>query len=99
MNGYQYTNSNHSSIGTNAQHLTSPPGSPIKEYERKQNVLYGTIYKKFPYQPTPEKEEKYYDFLSANEISEIGSLSLLEKIYKFPISFIDKGWFLLYFRC
>ena len=42
MNGYQYTNSNHSSIGTYAQHRTSPPGSPIKEYERKQNVLYGT---------------------------------------------------------
>ena len=60
MNGYQYTNSNHSSIGTNAQHLTSPPGSPIKEYERKQNVLYGTslshLSKTIPAKETHEKE-------------------------------------------
>ena len=50
------------------------------------------VNKKFPYQPAPEKEEKYYDFLSAGKLSETGSLSLLDKTYKFPVSLFDKGW-------
>eukprot|EP00943_MAST-04B_sp_MAST-4B-sp1_P005779 g5779.t1 len=42
MEGYQYTNSNHASIGAYGKHRTSPTVSPLKEYQRKQNFLYGT---------------------------------------------------------
>ena len=42
MNTYTYTNANFSSIGTHGKHRTSPTVSPIKEHERKQNILYGT---------------------------------------------------------
>ena len=38
---------------------------------------------KFPYQPSSEKDENYYDFIHTSQLRQNGSLSLLEK----PITF------------
>ena len=47
---------------------------------------------KFPYQPSSEKDENYYDFIHTSQLRQNGSLSLLEKTYNFPISLFQNGW-------